>query len=315
MANRTSRPLNNFELVEHFLENALSININDDEMYNVVSQVVSTELNIENFDESLISLNSKSYRISKYRKDSERLSLQNQIVLELLTQERLKNDEDIVLGKGGAFPLKPVKAERKAFIVIGLPASGKSGISNIIADEYGAIILDSDYAKRKLPEFSALPFGATLVHEESDKIVFGNGNHKSFKSLFDHCIETEANIVLPKIGSNVESIIKLIEILKKANYFVHLTLIELDRVKATKRALKRFHISKRYVPLGLIFDTYANNPTTTFYKIITHNNTILDSFGSVSTDVKEGEKPKGIISSGNNPVDLFMTRIKDEKKK
>ncbi|MCW2259614.1 MULTISPECIES: zeta toxin family protein [Sphingobacterium] len=305
MANKTSRPLNNFELVEHFLQNALSINIEDDKMYEIVCQVVSTELNIENFDESLISLNSKSYRINKYRKDSQRLLLQKRIVAELLIETRLENDEDIVLGKGGAFPLKPVKTDRNAFIVIGLPASGKSGISNIIADEYGAIILDSDYAKRKLPEFSALPFGATLVHEESDKIIFSSNNKDSFKSLFEHCIETGANIVLPKIGSNLTGIITLIEILKKSNYFVHLTLVELDRVKASQRALTRFNESRRYVPLGLIFDTYANNPTTTFYKIITYNNSDLESYGCISTDVKKDEKPKKVLLYGNNPAKLF----------
>lgn len=306
MSNKTSRPLNNFELVEHFLENALSLNIESEEMYKTVCQVVSTELNIENFDESLISLNSKSYRVNEFRKDAKRLALQNQIVEELLIKTRLENDEDIRLGEGGAFPLNPVKTERNAFIVIGLPASGKSGISNKIADHYGAIILDSDYAKRKLPEFSALPFGATLVHEESDKIIFGDNNRTSFKSLFDYCRETGSNIVLPKIGSNTNGILTLIDILKKSNYFVHLTLVELDRLKATQRALSRFNETKRYVPLGLIFDTYANNPTVTFYKIITHNHTLLESYGSINTDVKIGTDPKKILgSNSSNPAELF----------
>ena len=72
-----------------------------------------------------------------------------------------------------------------------------------------------------------------------------------------------------KIGSNYESILTLIELLKANTYKVHLTLIELDRIIATKRALHRFKTTKRYVPLSLIFDTYNNSPSVAFYKLIT----------------------------------------------
>ncbi|MBN8664552.1 MAG: zeta toxin family protein [Chitinophagales bacterium] len=303
---KTSRPLNNFELVEHFLENALNYDFDIDEKYGIVPKIVSTELNIENFDETLISVSSKSYRIAKYRSAKSRRKLRETIVLELLTQKRLEKDEDIELGKGGAFPLTTVQTQFNAYIITGLPASGKSGISNIVADKYGGYILDSDYAKRKLPEFTALPFGATLVHEESDRIVFGENNPARFKSLFDYCKEVGANIILPKIGSNFDGLLGLIEILKKSNYKVHLTLVELDRVKATKRALTRFDKTDRYVPLGLIFDTYANNPTIAFYKAITHRADLIESYGIISTDVKEGEEPKCILKSNtNNPANLF----------
>mgnify|MGYP006211262003 CR=1 FL=1 len=59
MAKKTSRPLNNLELVEHFLQNALEYDIEIDDNYDIVPDIVSTELNIENFDESLISKNSR----------------------------------------------------------------------------------------------------------------------------------------------------------------------------------------------------------------------------------------------------------------
>ncbi|TWV88897.1 zeta toxin family protein [Chitinophaga pinensis] len=288
MAKRSNRPLNNMELVEHFLENVLSLDLDSDEIYAMVPKIVSTELNIENFDESLISITSKSYRAFKYRKDNARIKLWEQIVRELLSMKRLKNDEGIKLKKGGAFPNSGVKVGGEAYIVIGLPASGKSSISNKIADDFGAIILDSDYAKRKLPEFNALPFGATLVHEESDRIVFGDpSNKQEFKSLFDHCIELNANIVIPKIGSNVKGINMLIDTLLTVDYGINLTLLELDRVKATKRALDRFMTTKRYVPLSLIFDTYGNHPTITYFKIVEQRKNDLKSYGIISNDVEK----------------------------
>lgn len=306
MAKNLSRQLNNFELVEHFLQNVLEYDVEDEDNYEIVPEIVSTELNIENFDESLISKTSKSYRLREFRKDNHRISLQKRIVLELLSERRLDSDEDISLGKGGAFPKTEIQNNSDAYIVIGLPASGKSGISNIIADEYGCLLLDSDYAKRKLPEFSKLPFGATLVHEESDYVIFGENKPNKFKSLFDYCIELHSNIVLPKIGSNYESLLALIDLLEKNNYKVHLTLVELDRVKATKRALKRFELTKRYVPLSLIFDTYSNSPTISFYKLITLNKEKLQSFGIISTDVNYGEKYKKILSNNKlNPANLY----------
>ncbi|MHA8061484.1 zeta toxin family protein [Aquirufa beregesia] len=306
MANKTSRPLHNFELVEHFLQNALQYNIENSDNYNIVPDIVSTELNIENFDESLISKNSKSYRTLEYRLDNQRISLQNTIVLELLSQIRLESDEEIELGKGGAFPKSGLHTKNNAYILIGLPASGKSEISSKVADKFHCLLLDSDYAKRKLPEYSKLPFGATLVHEESDYIIFGENKPHKFKSLFDYCIDTNCNIVLPKIGSNYESLILLIKLLKKNKYNVHLTLVELDRIKATQRALNRFKTTRRYVPLSLIFDTYNNSPTNAFYKIITYNSNLLKSFGVISTDVPMNKAPKKILSNNDlNPAKLY----------
>ena len=115
-----------------------------------------------------------------------------------------------------------------------------------------------------------------------------------------------ANIVLPKIGSNYESLLTLVNILKKNNYKVHLTLIELDRIKATQRALYRFEKTGRYVPLGLIFDTYNNSPNNAFYKTVTLNSKLLDSYGVISTDVSENKSP---IKASNK---LKKTATKDK---
>ena len=65
-------------------------------------------------------------------------------------------------------------ARKQAFVLIGLPASGKSSIAVDIADKYGALLLDSDLAKRKLPEYKVYPWGASLVNAESSLIVFGD---------------------------------------------------------------------------------------------------------------------------------------------
>ena len=61
--------------------------------------------------------------------------------------------------------------DRKAFLVMGLPASGKSSaVAESVAKENGALIIDSDLVKEKLPEFSG-GLLASAVHNESSLIA------------------------------------------------------------------------------------------------------------------------------------------------
>lgn len=79
------------------------------------------------------------------------------------------------------------KKERKAFIVIGLPASGKSSaVAEPLAQKYGALIIDSDEAKERLPEFTD-GLLADAVHEESSDIA---------ERVRSNAIENGDNIVL-----------------------------------------------------------------------------------------------------------------------
>ncbi len=304
MASKNSRQLNTFELVEHFLVNALDMKI-DKSNYFTIPKIVSTELNIDNFDEKKITSRSNSYRNLYYRNERDRIELKDRIVKELITKKRLKSDEEIALGKGGAIPKTQIQQNGQAYIVIGLPASGKSGISNSIADLFGGIILDSDYAKRKLPEFNSLPFGATLVHEESVEIVFGEESTNGYKSLLNLASNFRINVVIPKIGNSTEGILDLVKTLKKLSYDCHLTLVELDRKKATKRALDRFLETDRYVPLGLIFDSYSNNPTITYYTLKRDSSVEFSSFGLISTDVPKNKKPIKREAQVGNPADNY----------
>jgi hypothetical protein len=126
--------------------------------------------------------------------------------------------------------------------------------------------LDSDYAKRKLPEFD-YDCGATLVQEESSRIIFGfkDDNPQDIRSVYELSLERGYNLVIPKVGQDPGGIIKMADSLAKAGYEVHLTLISLKRREATIRALYRFHNTRRYVPLGYVFDQVGNDPLLTYY--------------------------------------------------
>ena len=266
--------------VEYFVDNILEIN-NPNEKRVAINLITSAERNMQGYD-CVQTLTHRDYRDFEYRNEKIREQLRASIIDELIVKTRLDDDNEISLGNGGAAPKTQLKAEKKMFYVIGPPAAGKSGISNKIADAIGGYILDSDYAKRKFPEYKNQIAGASLVHDESDKLIFSynNGN------LLEHCIENNYNMVIPKIGYSLNKVSDFCGIMKDIGYSVFLISVDLDRAKATQRAYNRFKESGRYVPLSSIFDAYANEPTLNYFRFKQMNaNDIFDGFAQFSTDV------------------------------
>lgn len=297
-----SRPLHTAHLVEDFLKNTLAMNLREPRLKGIISKIVDGELGVTRVITSHQTLSMPDMRDADYRDDSKRWSLRVQIIDELNSLARLDDDEKIKLKKGGAQPKSGVKREKKAFIIIGLPASGKSSIANEIAEDHGAVILDSDYAKRKLPEFKNHLYGASIVHEESSQILSGFSGAQPGKldSLFELTIRQDKNIVIPTIGQNPSKIVALTESLKEHwNYEVHLILISISKKNATIRAIRRFAKSKRYVPIGLIFDVYGNDPSLCYYYLRSKYEAHFTSFGAVST---EEAIPYCVDSKNNTPA-------------
>jgi len=111
--------------------------------------------------------------------------------------------------------------------------------------------------------------------------------------------------VIPKIGQDANSIIALAEVLKKIGYKVHLTLISLLKREATIRAIYRYNESKRYVPLGLIFDGYGNDPCLTYYLIKNKMPDLFESYGAISTNIEKGGNPFTVDIKGENPANVY----------
>lgn len=291
MSQAYSRKLDEPRLAEHFLKTALEIKPGKKEI-NLLSNVEKE-------------LSNKDIWTTPFINTDKRWELRRNIAKELFSKTRLADDDKISLGAGGSKPKGKVKNERQAYIVIGLPAAGKSGISNKIADLKGAYVLDNDYAKRKIPEFKKSKIGASITHAESDAIVFGRNQYDDFKRftpLIFQCVQNGTNVVIPKIGAKSKSILELVDSLTDiCNYTVHLVLVNLDRKDSTKRAFARFIKSKRYVPLSLVFDGYANDPTLTYFRL-KESKTKIATFGEIDTTerkhIKRGDT-KSIIYSIN----------------
>ena len=287
-----SRPLDNPDAVLNFTTKTLGINLKEKQ----IAAIVKAEHDMRSeIKPDLFTLNGNYFRCKSYKTESNRWKLRKKIVQELYDLPRLDDDDKIKLGCGGAKPQTIVKKDAQAYIIIGLPAAGKSSISSKLADYTGSYVLDSDFAKRKLPEFKH--YGATIVHEESDMLIFPRhveGKPADFQSLFEKCVKEKINICTLKIGYSTAGIIELCHKFSTYKYKIHIVLVALDRQKATIRAINRFNNTKRYVSLGLIFDCYANDPTLTYYRLkaLHDENPLFESMCKISTDVPKGSPPK-----------------------
>lgn len=212
-------------------------------------------------------LQSVEHRKPLHKSDESRVILRRKIFDELIHFDRLDDDDEIRLGSGGAKPKGSARKDGVAVIVTGLPASGKSSICSKLADAIGAHIIDSDFAKRKIPEFND-EFGASIVHDESSLITYGGAKEYAEEyNLYEYCIAQKFNIVIPKIGPSPNDIRKLRDALMGRDYVIHLVLVSLDRQEACRRAMRRYISTGRYVPLSLVFDVYGNEPLLTYYRV------------------------------------------------
>lgn len=300
-----ARPLNEKDLIKDFLSVVLRINKVSDTL---VNKIRLSEIDLISFGKQPSTLTSQiNWHLSYKNKVAKRWELRKRIVKELFTMQRQENDDKIKLGNGGARS-RTIQKNGQAYIVIGLPASGKSGIANIIANKTGSIILDSDFAKRKLPEYKTTPAGASLVHTESDYLIYGINNDvkdrpDDFISLSELCTNEKINIVIPKIGQDHQKILTLAKFYKDLfGYEVHLVSICLDRMEATRRAVNRFKKSSRYVPLSLIFDGFSNEPLLNYYRLKNFYPNEFNSFGKISTINQTSEVME---SSSSSLVKMF----------
>jgi hypothetical protein len=293
-------------MAEHLVREILGFS--DDRMIQTaINQITAAEAGIEKATQTP-TLDYEDFRDIRYKTTEQRLELRKQIFNELIKQVRPDNDDEIELGNGGALPKTDLKKKSQFCFLIGLPASGKSFVANLVCDKTGSILLDSDYAKRKLPEYRMHGYGASLVHKESQAIIMGYQGDKESPYVFDYCLSENINMVYPCIGHRLNEIVDLAETVKANGYKTHLVLVDLDRFKATKRAYTRYEETKRYIPLAKIFEDYANDPSLTYYRAKQRHEKLFDSFCHIDTDVTKNAKYKIIEKTGNSPLIQYRPR-------
>lgn len=235
--------------------------------------------------DDVVSWRAKYPDIAEALDEQQRLKNEGKLppTVDINTEARKKLRLDIVkelYGKGAK------KQERQAYIIVGLPASGKSSMANPLEAETGSLIIDSDMAKERLPEFiESNGQRADQVHTESQLIS---------EEVLKIAIENGDNMILPIVGKSEKSIMSKYDRLKDAGYDVHLRLVDLPIEKTIERAVNRYRETGRLVPIEYITNEVGYRPVQNY--VIMEKKGIFASYEAISTDVKYGEKPQPITT-------------------
>lgn len=184
-------------------------------------------------------------------------------------------------------------------IVIGLPASGKSSaIVDGLSQEFQSRLIDNDMVKAGFTEEFRDGLGGRLVHQESKLLE---------KEIFRTAIKKGENIVFPKVGGSVSSILGYIKEAKVYDYDVYLHFVDLKREKVFNRLLNRLLDTGRYVEPELIDKYYPldrGNLCKATFDTLKDNTTFIKGYSEWDNDVNKGERP--ILIDYKNVVGKFI---------
>jgi predicted ABC-type ATPase len=197
-------------------------------------------------------------------------------------------------------PDAPNKFDKRAIIILGPPASGKSSIANPIARKHGAAIIDADEAKKLLPEFHN-GAGANAVHKESKELA---------EVLQVQAIDDGLNVVIPTVGSKPEVIRKLIKKFKDSGYNVDLVGMDVSYTNARNRMLMRFVGEGRYIPLDYI-QSIGNKPLEVYN--VLRKEGLADGFTQIDNNGKFGDA-KPVLEDTRGLLEGVELRLREGRR-
>lgn len=182
--------------------------------------------------------------------------------------ERLAKDAEAYSSNG------PIKRDREAVLVWGPPAAGKSSFSERLAKEKRAAIVDPDDAKKAIPEFEG-GRAANSVHQESSEIS---------GEVLKKMVQKGANLVLPRVGHDLERMRAFVAALKDQGYRVSVVNMSVEPGEAYRRMIRRFLKTGRVIGSDY-FSGVGTKPRENYYAL-----------------KKEGLFNEGIDIDANGPV-------------
>jgi predicted kinase len=147
---------------------------------------------------------------------------------EINTAERQQFRSDVtdqVYGKGAALKHKQL------FLLIAPPGSGKSTLAKEIAKTQGAMILDGDDIREKIPEYQKILL---------DSVVRGERRQIYFQVL-KKVIQNGDNLVLSRTTESVRdlALMEVLKEMKQEGFQLHLTFADASMKTVMARTLKR----------------------------------------------------------------------------
>ncbi len=181
----------------------------------------------------------------------------------------------------------PIAKDKTVTLITGTPASGKSTFANEVAIKKKSMIIDSDEAKKTLPEF-ANGVGSNAVHTESKLMSF---------SLIDRAVAQGENIVIPRVGHKLDDVKKILKEFKDKGYRTEVLHIDVSPAEAFKRMIQRFLDTGKLINIDY-FESIDIKPKQVYNSIKTK----FDGYAEINANGKIGEQK---ITEENN---LFRLR-------
>ncbi len=191
-------------------------------------------------------------------------------------------------------------ATKRAVIILGPPASGKSTIANPIARKFDAAIIDPDEAKKLLPEYND-GIGANAVHSESKAII---------ELVQEIAIEQGDNIVIPTVGQDLGKLRTQIKTLKDRGYEVDLVDVVVPAADARIRMYGRFANTGRIIPAKYL-DEVGDNPSKN-YDILREEG-IADGYTRIDNTAPI-EQPRALLEDTREVLEGTELRLRDSRR-
>ena len=231
--------------------------------------------------------------------DPERRKLMKQLVRRLFDAQNGSAEMEIRKGKLKMKKINDVPQytgevarDKKAYIILGRPASGKSAVfADPLSFNNKARIIDSDLVKSWLPEF-AEGLGAGKLQLESTVIA---------ETALEAALEKGENVVIPRVGGK-SGTPALIQQLKKAGYEINLYYNDLPQGKSIMRAMSRFAETGRYLSINylhndLIEDRFKNKAFVGFETSLKNMRDDINYIEWRDNDVELNQDPVEIWNS------------------
>jgi predicted kinase len=169
------------------------------------------------------------------------------------------------------------RKERIAVLITGLPAAGKSKLTNEVKDIIKGMVIDSDDYKKLIPEYKN-GIGTSSIHKESKEFL---------KRMLKKTISNGDNIIIPILGRNEEPLIKIINSLKSKGYEISMVRVDVPINVAQLRNIKRAIKTGRYVDSQNITKEVDNNIKTIYNKLTKEQiNVRAEIDGTVEDSIK-----------------------------
>lgn len=176
----------------------------------------------------------------------------------------------------------PKKYERKAVLVLGQPASGKSFATRKFLSENGAFEIDGDIFTHLIPEFQKDSRNVSSVHKKAMDMS---------KEMLSNIMKDGANFVIGKVGGGAyNDLKKLLDNFSDNGYTIEVVFGDIPLEKSLQRNLNR-HLQgePRLVPPTVAINSEMNI-FENLSKILNHN--AVTGGEIYNNDVPFGKKPE-----------------------